>query len=89
VQQELPSAADLRDVIARQAVADLLVDYVLALDRRDWPAVAGCFAADAVFVHPGGRVDGDRLRRHADRWEIHERVQEYSWRSGNPGVIVR
>ena len=110
-----------------------------------------CFAPDAVFVHPGGRVEGpdgivararaalgpldasqhllgsvlvsvdgdtaeatsyfhaqhvraeapggdlyviagtyrDRLRRSAAGWEIVERVQEYSWRSGNPDVIVR
>jgi ketosteroid isomerase-like protein len=144
-------ATDLRHVNDRQAVADLLVVYVLALDRRDWPSVAGCFAADAVFVHPGGRVEGpeaivgraraalepldasqhllgsilvtvqddeaqatsyfhaqhvrtgapggdlyviagtyrDRLRRHADGWQIVARVQEYSWRSGNPEVIVR
>ncbi len=31
----------------------------------------------------------DRLRRGAEGWEILERVQEYSWRSGNPEVIVR
>ena len=31
----------------------------------------------------------DRLRRTSDGWRIVERVQEYSWRSGNPDVIVR
>ena len=49
---------DLRDVIDRQAVSDLLVRYVLALDSHDWEAVAGCFAPDAVFLHPGGQVAG-------------------------------
>ena len=135
----------------QQAVNDLLVRYVHALDARDWYAVAGCFTADAVFVHPGGRVEGpsgvvaraqaalgpldasqhllssilvavngddaeatsyfhaqhvragapggdlyviagtyrDRLRRTTEGWQIVERIQEYSWRSGNPGVIVR
>ena len=142
---------DVRRVIDRQAVNDLLVGYVLALDRRDWETVARCFASDAVFIHPAGRVEGadgivgraraaldpldasqhllgsilvtvegddaqatsyfhaqhvragapggdlyviagtyrDRLRRDADGWAILERVQDYSWRSGNPEVIVR
>ena len=143
---------DARCVIDRQAVSDLLV----ALRAARWTAgtgttVARCFASDAVFVHPGGRVEGpdgivararaalepldasqhllgsilvtvdgdtaqatsyfhaqhvragapggdlyviagtyrDRLAASADGWEIVERVQEYSWRSGNPDVIVR
>ena len=142
---------DLAAVVDRQAVSDLLVRYVHALDARDWETVAGCFASVAVFVHPGGRVEGpggvvararaalgpldacqhllgsilvtvdgdqaeaasyfhaqhvrvgapggdlyviagtyrDRLRRSSEGWEIVERVQEYSWRSGNPEVIVR
>ncbi len=142
---------DVRSVIDRQAVSDLLVGYVLALDRRDWETVAKCFASDAAFIHPAGRVEGrdsivgraqaaldpldasqhllasilvtvegdnaqatsyfhaqhvragatggdlyviagtyrDRLRRDADGWAIFERVQDYSWRSGNPEVIVR
>jgi ketosteroid isomerase-like protein len=141
----------VRDVFDRQAVNDLLVRYVLGLDRRDWAAVATCFDPAAVFVHPGGRVEGpeeivgraraalepldasqhllgsilvtvdgdearatsyfhaqhvragapggdlyviagsydDRLRRAGDGWSIVERVQAYSWRSGNPAVIVR
>jgi ketosteroid isomerase-like protein len=141
----------VQQVLDRQAINDLLVAYVHALDRRDWAAVARCFASDAVFVHPGGRVEGpegivararaalgpldasqhllgsvlvsvdgdwadatsyfqaqharaeapggglyviagtyrDRLRRGAAGWEIVERVQEYSWKSGNPDVIVR
>lgn len=135
----------------QQAVSDLLVRYVHALDARDWVTVAACFASDAVFMHPGGRVEGpdgivaraqaaldpldasqhllgsilvtidgdeadavsyfhaqhvragapggdlyviagtyrDHLRRTSQGWEIVERVQEYSWRSGNPEVIVR
>jgi uncharacterized protein (TIGR02246 family) len=142
---------DLRQLIDRQAVTDLLVRYVLALDSHDWEAVAGCFAPDAVFLHPGGQVEGpaaivsraraalepldgsqhllgsisvtvdgdaaratsyfhaqhvragapggdlyviagtyrDRLRRDAGGWVIVERAQDYSWRSGNPEVIVR
>ncbi len=142
---------DVQDAIDRQAVSDLLVRYAHALDGRDWPTVAACFALDAVFVHPGGRADGpaaivararaalapldasqhligsvlvtvdgdtaramcyfhaqhvrarapegglyviagtyrDRLRRQPDGWAITERVQEYTWRSGNPDVIVR
>jgi ketosteroid isomerase-like protein len=135
----------------RQAVYDLVVGYVLALDQRDWETVSKCFASDAVFIHPAGRVEGpdaivgraraaldpldasqhllgsilvtvdgddaqatsyfhaqhvragapggdlyviagsyrDRLRRGAEGWEIFERTQDYSWRSGNPDVIVR
>ena len=135
----------------REAVYDLVVGYVLALDQRDWETVSKCFASDAVFVHPAGRVEGpdaivgraraaldpldasqhllgsilvtvdgdeahatsyfhaqhvragapggdlyviagtyrDRLRRGAEGWEIFERTQDYSWRSGNPEVIVR
>ncbi len=42
----------------RQSVADLGVRYVLALDSKDWDTVADCFTPDAVFLHPGGRVDG-------------------------------
>jgi ketosteroid isomerase-like protein len=141
----------MQQLLDRQAIGDLLVRYVHALDRRDWSTVAGCFASDAVFLHPGGRVEGpegivtraraalgpldasqhllgsvlvsvdgdtaeatsyfhaqhvragapggdlyviagsyrDRLRRGGAGWEIVERVQEYSWRSGNPDVIVR
>ena len=151
VQRPADSADELRDVRARQAINELLVRYVLGLDHRDWAAVAACFAADAAFIHPGGRADGaeaivgraraaleqldasqhllgsilvtvagdeaqatsyfhaqhvraaapggalyviagsydDRLRLSADGWEIVERVQGYSWRSGNPAVIVR
>jgi ketosteroid isomerase-like protein len=143
--------AAVRRALDQQAIADLLVGYVHALDRRDWATVARCFAAGAVFLHPSGRVDGpdgivararaalgpldasqhllgsvlvsvdgdtaeatsyfhaqhvraeapggglyviagsyrDRLCRGAAGWEIVERVQEYSWRSGNPDVIVR
>jgi ketosteroid isomerase-like protein len=142
---------DLRSVVDQNEVHDLLIRYVHGLDSRDWQAVARCFAAEAVFVHPGGRVEGpdaivararaalepldasqhllgsvlvdvtgdsalatsyfhaqhvraaapggelyviagtyrDRLRRSAAGWQILERTQEYSWRSGNPAVIVR
>ena len=63
---------DLRELIDRQAVTDLLVRYVLALDSHDWEAVAGCFAPEAVFLHPGGQVEGPgspapRRRRMGDR----------------------
>jgi ketosteroid isomerase-like protein len=142
---------DVRTAIDRQAASDLLVRYVHALDNRDWAVVEQCFTPDAVFIHPGGRVEGaagivgraqaalepldgsqhllgsvsvavdgdaaqatsyfhaqhvrvgapggdlyviagtyrDRLRRTAAGWAIFERAQEYTWRSGNPGVIVR
>ena len=145
------SDREVGEVLDRQAVSDLLVRYVHALDARDWGTVAKCFASDAVFVHPGGRVEGsrgvvaraqaalepldasqhllgsilvtvagddaaatsyfhaqhvragtpggdlyviagtyrDRLHRSAEGWEIRERVQDYSWRNGNPEVIVR
>ena len=64
---------DVRRVIDQQAVNDLLVGYVLALDRRDWETVARCFASDAVFVHPAGRVEGadgivGRARRRSIPW---------------------
>jgi ketosteroid isomerase-like protein len=143
--------AALQQALDQQAIGALLVRYVHALDRRDWAAVAQCFSPDAVFIHPGGRVEGpdgivgraraaldpldasqhllgsllvnvdgdtaeatsyfhaqhvragasggdlyviagtyrDRLRRGAAGWVIVERGQEYSWRNGNPDVIVR
>ncbi|HQQ78363.1 MAG TPA: nuclear transport factor 2 family protein [Thermoanaerobaculia bacterium] len=37
------------DLEARQAVVDTLTELFLATDRRDWPAVEGCFAETVTF----------------------------------------
>jgi 3-phenylpropionate/cinnamic acid dioxygenase small subunit len=144
-------ASNLQSVIDRQDIAELLARYVLSLDARDWDTTASCFLPEAVFVHPGGQVDGaagvvararkalepltgsqhllgsvlvevdggearatsyfhaqhvrvgaeggdlyviagtyrDRLVRSSDGWKIAHRTQDYTWRDGNPAVIVR
>jgi uncharacterized protein (TIGR02246 family) len=145
------NVADLQILIDRTQVTDVIVRTALAQDARDWQAVADCFADDAVYLHPGGRMDGveaiversrralqpldasqhlvssihvsvegdtasstayfqaqhvrkaaaggelytiagtyrDTFSRQRGQWRIVERRQEYSWRDGNPAVIVR
>lgn len=51
----------------RQAIEDVSVRYAAALDDRDWWALEACFLPHAVYVHPGGRLQGfpailDRVR---------------------------
>lgn len=48
----------VRVLLDRQAIADLCVRYMTALDRRDWALLRTCFVDDPVFVHPGGRLVG-------------------------------
>jgi hypothetical protein len=52
---ELTELAELR---ARAAVQDRLVRLALAQDAHDWEALADCFEPDAVYDHPGGRIEG-------------------------------
>lgn len=52
------SSRALRTLLDRQEIADLCVRYTRALDTKDWTLLRGCFAADPVFVHPGGRLEG-------------------------------
>lgn len=50
--------AQARGLADKQEIADLCARYTTALDTRDWDLLAGCFAPDPVFVHPGGRLEG-------------------------------
>ena len=52
------NAADLRSLLDRAAIHDLLVTLALAQDERDWDALADCYLPDAVYVHPGGELHG-------------------------------
>lgn len=47
----------------RWAISDTVARYFLAIDRRDWPRLRGCFAADVEATYEGVRVAGgiDRL----------------------------
>jgi uncharacterized protein (TIGR02246 family) len=50
--ERLQALRDHREITA------LCARYATALDTKDWPLLATCFADDPVFVHPGGRLDG-------------------------------
>ena len=50
--------ADVQRLIDRQEIADLCVRYTYALDTKDWALFESCFTSTAVFVHPGGRLEG-------------------------------
>jgi 3-phenylpropionate/cinnamic acid dioxygenase small subunit len=50
--------ADVQRLIDRQEIADLCVRYTYALDTKDWALFESCFTGTAVFVHPGGRLEG-------------------------------
>jgi 3-phenylpropionate/cinnamic acid dioxygenase small subunit len=51
-------AAAARRLADRQEIAELCARYATALDTRDWALLETCFAAEPVFVHPGGRLEG-------------------------------
>jgi 3-phenylpropionate/cinnamic acid dioxygenase small subunit len=53
-----PAGDPLRKLHDRHEIADLCVRYMTALDTKDWDLLANCFAAEPVFVHPGGRLTG-------------------------------
>lgn len=48
----------LRRLLDRQEIFDPCVRYTRALDAKDWELLRNCFIAEAVFVHPGGRLTG-------------------------------
>jgi 3-phenylpropionate/cinnamic acid dioxygenase small subunit len=50
--------AALQMVLDRQEIADLCARYAVALDEQDWDALERCFLPDAVYLHPGGRLEG-------------------------------
>lgn len=52
------NAVDIRNLLDRAAIHDLLVTLALAQDERDWDALADCYLPDAVYVHPGGELHG-------------------------------
>jgi hypothetical protein len=49
---------ELAALRARADVQDRLVRLALAQDAHDWDALADCFEPDAVYDHPGGRIEG-------------------------------
>jgi ketosteroid isomerase-like protein len=50
---------ELRRLLDRQAIEDVLVEYARAVDARDWPALAGCFTDDCVVDYAiSGHADG-------------------------------
>jgi uncharacterized protein (TIGR02246 family) len=49
---------ELRAVVDRAAIADLVVRCAQAQDRKDWDAVGATYLPDAEYVHPGGRLVG-------------------------------
>jgi len=73
----------------------LLGSVLVTLDGDEADAVSYFHAQHVRTGAPGGDlfvIAGtyrDRLVRTPDGWRIRRRVQEYSWRSGNPAVIVR
>jgi uncharacterized protein (TIGR02246 family) len=46
------------DLTDREQIADLVIRCAVAQDRKDWDTVARTFLEDAVYSHPGGRLDG-------------------------------
>lgn len=50
--------SELDDLRARAEVHDTLIRLALAQDANDWEALTECFAPDATYDHPGGRLDG-------------------------------
>lgn len=48
----------LRVVQDRAEIADRIARLAHAQDARDWDAVSAAFLAEAVYVHPGGRLTG-------------------------------
>jgi ketosteroid isomerase-like protein len=58
----------VRELQDRLDVTELVVRCAHAQDARDWDQLAGVYADDAVYAHPGGRLEGaaaivDRSRR--------------------------
>ena len=50
--------SELEHLRARADVHDLLVRLAQAQDAHDWDTLTSCFAADATYDHPGGRLEG-------------------------------
>lgn len=48
----------VQDLLARAEISDLVVRCAYAQDRKDWGAVRTTYTPEAVYVHPGGRIDG-------------------------------
>lgn len=52
--------SDLQKFIDRQAVINLLIQYAIALDTKNWPLLEQCFLPDAVadYGENAGRHEG-------------------------------
>ncbi|MCW5891985.1 MAG: nuclear transport factor 2 family protein [bacterium] len=55
------SPPDLQALADRAAIHDLVVGYFLAVDRRDWEAVRGCFSDDAELDYAVFRGPRDEV----------------------------
>ena len=44
--------------LARIEIADRIARLAHAQDDRDWRAVRSAYVANAIYIHPGGRLDG-------------------------------
>jgi len=50
---------ELRRLLDRRAIEDVVVEYARAVDARDWAALAGCFTDDCVVDYAlSGRATG-------------------------------
>lgn len=61
----------LRALEDRAEIAERIARLAYAQDDKDWAAVGAAYAPDAVYLHPGGRLEGadeivDRTRAALD-----------------------
>jgi ketosteroid isomerase-like protein len=64
--------AQLRWLVDRAAIGDLLVEYARCVDERDWPGFAALYTADAVL-----EIAGSRRQGHAEIEAAGELVASY------------
>ena len=62
----------LRRVEDRWEIADLIADYALKVDDRDWAAIEDMYAEDSVFDSAAGRHEGRAAvtKYYAERTEL-------------------
>lgn len=61
-----PTSAELRELVDRAAIRDVLDRYGRGLDRRDFDLVASCFTPDVISEYGGSALEPGRdaiLRR--------------------------
>ena len=92
VARKIKTVEELRGT--RSAHVDLAegggIEQADALARRLHLALGRRMQALAWFrIGLGAAPLSDRLEQRDGEWRIAERVQAYSWREGNSGVIIR